>query len=232
MLLNHALPAPTTTPRGAGSSRSTGGTAACGTPARSPRASASCARRWPVPAPRPLPDRGRHRRPPRRRGTRRGDRLAADPRLVRRPRRPHRRPGAQGPRRGTRARGRGGHVLGAAAGRDRPAAREVLGERHRCTPSAATCTSSAATSAAATAATEAARRATNVAERDHLVRQAARAGLPSYVGTVVSLSVLHRLACPAMKCTDHGIAGRLSPSSPGSQARLPTRVGLGLVTSA
>ena len=44
------------------------------------------------------------------------------------------------------------------------------------TPSAATCTSSAATSpAAATAYAEAARRATNVAERDHLVRQAARA---------------------------------------------------------
>ena len=37
-------------------------------------------------APRPLPDRGRHRRPARRRGERRGDRLAADPRLVRRPR--------------------------------------------------------------------------------------------------------------------------------------------------
>ena len=35
----------------------------------------------------PLPDRGRDRRPARRRGARRGDRLAADPGLVRRPRR-------------------------------------------------------------------------------------------------------------------------------------------------
>jgi predicted RNA polymerase sigma factor len=44
------------------------------------------------------------------------------------------------------------------------------------TPSAATCTSSAATSLPpATANADAARRATNVAERDHLVRQAARA---------------------------------------------------------
>jgi RNA polymerase sigma factor (sigma-70 family) len=70
-----------------------------------------------------------------------------------------------------------GHVLGAAAGlRETDRLREVLGERHRWhavrghlhelgddLP------------AAATAYAEAARRATNVAERDHLVRQAARA---------------------------------------------------------
>ena len=37
------------------------------------------------PAPGPLPDRGRHRGPARRRGERRGDRLAPDPRLARRP---------------------------------------------------------------------------------------------------------------------------------------------------
>ena len=74
---------------------------------------------------RPLPDRGRHRRPARRRGERRGDRLAADPRLVRRPRRAHRRPGAPGPRRGARARGRGRPRprRRRRAARDRPAAR-------------------------------------------------------------------------------------------------------------
>ena len=99
------------------------------------------------PAPRPLPDRGRHRRPARRRGERRGDRLAADPRLVRRPRRPHRRPGAPGPRRRARPRGRG---------RPRPRSPPRGCARPtgcaRCsatatggTPSAATCTSSAAT---------------------------------------------------------------------------------------
>src|SRR5713101_2858043 len=76
-------------------------------------------------APRPLPGRGRHRRPARRRGKRRGDRLAADPRLVRRSRRPHRRPGAPGPRRGARARGRGRPRprRRRRAARDRPAAR-------------------------------------------------------------------------------------------------------------
>ena len=46
MLLNHARPpARASTPR-AGSSRSTCRTAACGTRARSPRACASCSRRW------------------------------------------------------------------------------------------------------------------------------------------------------------------------------------------
>ena len=70
-----------------------------------------------------------------------------------------------------------GHVLGAAAGlRETDRLREVLGTRHRwhavrghlhelCGDLTAT----------ATAYAEAARRATNVAERDHLVRQAARA---------------------------------------------------------
>ncbi len=98
-------------------------------------------------APRPLPGRGRHRRPARRRGKRRGDRLAADPRLVRPPRRPHRRPGAPGPRRSARARGRG---------RPRPRRRRGCARPTGCarcsasgiggTPSAATCTSSKATS--------------------------------------------------------------------------------------
>ena len=127
--------------------------------------------------PGPLPDRGRDRRPARRRGQRRGDRLAADPRLVRRPRRPHRRPGAPGPRRGARPRGRGRPRprRRRRAARDRPAARGArrappLARRPR-PPARAR----RRPPAAATAYAEAARRATNVAERDHLVRQAARA---------------------------------------------------------
>ena len=86
------------------------------------------------------------------------------------------------------------------------------------TPSAAICTSSAATSRPPP------RRTPRPHAGDERRRtrppgspSRPRAGLPSYVGTVVSLSVLHRLACPAMKCTDHGIAGRLSPSL----ARIP-----------
>ena len=76
-------------------------------------------------APGPLPGRGRDRRPARRRGERRGDRLAADPRLVRRPRRADRRPRAPGPRRGARPRGRGRPRprRRRRAARDRPAAR-------------------------------------------------------------------------------------------------------------
>ena len=58
-------------------------------------------------APGPLPGRGRDRGPARRRGECRGDRLAADPRLVRRARWADRGPRAPGPRRGARARGRG-----------------------------------------------------------------------------------------------------------------------------
>ena len=90
---------------------------------------------------------GRGRHPPsRRRRRRRGHRLAADPRLVRRPRRPHRRPGAPGP----------AAVLGRAvavptsrcrrrAARDRPATRSAR-RAAPLTPSAVTCTSSTVTS--------------------------------------------------------------------------------------
>ena len=101
-----------------------------------------------VRAPRPLPDRGRHRRPARRRGERRGDRLAADPRLVRRPRRPHRRPGAPGPRRGARAaRSRSATSSAPPPGCARPTGcARCSASGTAGTPSAATCTSSAATS--------------------------------------------------------------------------------------
>jgi predicted RNA polymerase sigma factor len=179
MLLNHARLPARLDPR-AGSSRSTGRTAAGGTRARSPRACASCSRRWPcrrAAAPGPLPGRGRHRRPARRRGKRRGDRLAADPRLVRRPRRPHRRPGAPGPRRVLGRAVAVGHVLGAAAGlRETDRLREVIGDRHRWHAVRGHLHELGGDlPAAATAYAEAARRATNVAERDHLVRQAARA---------------------------------------------------------
>ena len=71
-----------------------------------------------------------------------------------------------------------GHVLGAAAGlRETDRLREVLGERHRWHAVRGHLHElSGDLPAAATAYAEAARRATNVAERDHLVRQAARAG--------------------------------------------------------
>ena len=62
-----------------------------------PRSALAWMMRWPFSA-RPLPGRGRHRRP------------------ARRPRRPHRRPGASGPLRGAWARGRGRHVPGDIAG--------------------------------------------------------------------------------------------------------------------
>ena len=70
-----------------------------------------------------------------------------------------------------------GHVLGAAAGlRETDRLREVLGERHRWHAVRGHLHElSGDPSAAAAAYAEAARRATNVAERDHLVRQAARA---------------------------------------------------------
>ena len=70
-----------------------------------------------------------------------------------------------------------GHVLGAAAGlRETDRLREVLGERHRWHAVRGHLHElSGDLPAAATAYAEAARRATNVAERDHLVRQAARA---------------------------------------------------------
>src|SRR5262245_56404598 len=70
-----------------------------------------------------------------------------------------------------------GHVLGADAGlRETDRLREVLGERHRWHAVRAHLHElSGDLPAAATAYVEAARCATNVAERDHLVRQAARA---------------------------------------------------------
>ena len=70
-----------------------------------------------------------------------------------------------------------GHVLGAAAGlRETDRLREVLGERHRWHAVRGHLHElSGDLPAAATAYADAARRATVVAERDHLVRQAARA---------------------------------------------------------
>ncbi len=70
-----------------------------------------------------------------------------------------------------------GHVLGAAAGlRETDRLREVIGERHRWHAVRGHLHELAGDlPAAASAYAEAARRTTNVAERDHLVRQAARA---------------------------------------------------------
>jgi RNA polymerase sigma factor (sigma-70 family) len=70
-----------------------------------------------------------------------------------------------------------GHVRGAAAGlRETDRLREVIGERHRWHAVRGYLHELGGDlPAAATAYAEAARRATNVAERDHLVRQAARA---------------------------------------------------------
>jgi predicted RNA polymerase sigma factor len=70
-----------------------------------------------------------------------------------------------------------GHVLGAAAGlRETDRLREVLGERHRWHAVRGYLHElSGDLPAAAAAYADAARRATDVAERDHLVRQAARA---------------------------------------------------------
>ena len=71
-----------------------------------------------------------------------------------------------------------GHVLGAAAGlRETDRLRDVIGDRHRWhAVRAHLYEMDGEFPAAATAYAEAARVATNVAERDHLVRQAARAG--------------------------------------------------------
>src|SRR6516165_8323950 len=82
-----------------------------------------------------------------------------------------------------------GHVLGPAAGlRETNRLREVLGERHRWRAVPAHLHElSGDLAPAATAYAEAARRATDVAERDHLVRQAARAragGLPARLAVV------------------------------------------------
>src|SRR5215216_6366152 len=73
-----------------------------------------------------------------------------------------------------------GHVLGSAAGlRETDRLRDVLGDRHRWHAVRGHLHELAGDlPAAATAYVEAARRATNVAERDHLVRQAARARAP------------------------------------------------------
>ena len=144
MLLNHARLRRDSTQRVA-SSRSTDRTAACGTPARSPgvrvlQSALAVQRpgRYQVEAAiAALHDDGK----------RRGDRLAADPRLVRRPRRPHRRPGAPGPRRGAQARGRGRPRprRRRRAARDRPAAR-----RDRRAAPVARCPRSPARASAAT----------------------------------------------------------------------------------
>jgi predicted RNA polymerase sigma factor len=71
-----------------------------------------------------------------------------------------------------------GHVLGASAGlRETHRLRDVIGDRHRWHAVRGHLHELAGDLPAAGAAyTEAARRATNVAVRDHLVRQAARAG--------------------------------------------------------
>ena len=70
-----------------------------------------------------------------------------------------------------------GHVLGAAAGlRETDRLREVLGERHRWYAVRGHLYELGGDlPAAATAYADGARRATDVAERDHLIRQAARA---------------------------------------------------------
>jgi predicted RNA polymerase sigma factor len=70
-----------------------------------------------------------------------------------------------------------GHVRGAAAGlRETDRLRDVLGDRHRWHAVRGHLHElNGDLPAAAAAYAEAARRATNVAERDHLVRQAARA---------------------------------------------------------
>jgi RNA polymerase sigma factor (sigma-70 family) len=77
-----------------------------------------------------------------------------------------------------------GHVLGATAGlRETNRLRDVLGERHRWHAVRAHLHELGGDlPAAATAYAEAARRATNVAERDHLVRQAARARAAGLTG--------------------------------------------------
>jgi RNA polymerase sigma factor (sigma-70 family) len=74
-----------------------------------------------------------------------------------------------------------GHVLGAAAGlRETDQLREVIGERHRWHAVRGHLHElDGDLPAAGSAYAEAARRATNVAERDHLVRQAARARAPT-----------------------------------------------------
>ena len=94
-----------------------------------------------------------------------------------------------------------GHVLGAAAGlRETDRLRDVIGERHRWHAVRGHLHELGGDlPAAATAYAEAARRATNVAERDHLVRQAARAragvGAPRSPCSVLSGSRWDLVSC-------------------------------------
>jgi len=80
-----------------------------------------------------------------------------------------------------------GHVLGAAAGlRETDRLRDVLGERHKWHAVRGHLHElSGDLPAAATAYADAAGRATNIAERDHLVRQAARARAGSHGATTI-----------------------------------------------
>ena len=149
-----------------------------------------------------LPDRGRHRRPPRRRGRPRRETdwpqiLAWYDDLVALTADPVRQDPAAVLGRAVAV----GHVLGAAAGlRETDRLREVLGDRYRWHAVRGYLHELGGDPAAAgTAYAEAARRAIDVAERDHLVRQAARmrADQPEElrgvgVGQLVRLG--HRLA--------------------------------------
>ena len=163
----------------AGSSRSTGRTAACGTRARSPRACASCSRRWPCR--REAPGRYQveaaiaalHDDAASAEETDWPQILAWYDDLVALTDDPVRQDPAAVLGRAVAV----GHVLGAAAGlRETDRLREVIGERHRWHAVRGHLHElDGDLPAAASAYAEAARRATNVAERDHLVRQAARA---------------------------------------------------------
>ena len=175
MLLNHAR-ARRGSMRRAAWSRSTTRTAASGTPAGSPRACASCSRRWP-PSARPVPDRGRHI------SALHDDAASAEETdwpqilawyddLVALTSDPVRQDPAAVLGRAVAV----GHVLGAAGGlRETDRLREVIGDRHRWHAVRGHLHELGGDlPAAAVAYAEAARRATNVAERDHLLRQAAR----------------------------------------------------------
>ena len=130
-----------------------------------------------LPSPRALPGRGRHRRPARRRGKREETDwpqiLAWYDDLVALTDDPVRQDPAAVLGRAVAV----GHVLGAAAGlRETDRLREVLGDRHRWHAVRGHLHELGGDlPAAATSYAEAARRATNVAEREHLIRQAARA---------------------------------------------------------
>jgi predicted RNA polymerase sigma factor len=155
--------------RRAGSSRSTGRTAACGTPGRSPRACASCSPR----SPRTRRNAALHDEAPSAEETDWPQILAWYDDLVALTEDPVRQDPAAVLGRAVAV----GHVLGPAAGlRETERLRDVIGERHRWHAVRGHLHElDGDLPAAATAYAEAARRATNVAERDHLVRQAARA---------------------------------------------------------